>query len=475
MAVEAMESFLTRIPLFASLKRKDRERLAEASLLSETEYPPNTILCREGGRSDRLYIIAEGEIEIIKALGTEGHRVLRVCGPGEHVGEMCLLDSGRRSTSLRTRSRVRLLELSKDDFDTLLFRYPYFAWLIAKRMCRRYRDLENNLCSEIQEIKHHLGELLKTAGKSEQDVPGPEGQLLRTEQRESESERSIVWPGVPRLYIRTLGDFQVWRGGSRIGEHEWKGNQPKLLLKAIISRPAAVPKYVLIEELWPEAAPETGEANFKSVLHQLRKNLEPDSPKGFRSSYISLKGSLVTLDRVFCEVDLDSFLSQSERGRVAADRGNLKRAKFFYDAAIELYKGDFLPQDLYTPWITLIREEVRKRYIDLLLRRAELYQNEGNSKKAIECHTRIIEADPLFELSYQRLMLLYSQRGRRAMALRIFGDFTRHLYEDLGTCPDKLTISIYERIAGSSSLYGSGSEGKHPALSLGEEDGFSIQ
>jgi len=448
MAVEAIESFLSRIPLFASLKRKDTERLAEALVLSETEYPPNTILCREGSRFDRLYIIVEGEIEIIKALGTEGHRILRVCGPGEHVGEMCLLDSGRHSTSLRTRSRVRLLELMKDDFDTLLFRYPYFGWLIAKGMCRRYRDLENKLCCEIQVIEHQLGALLKTTGKSEQNVPGPEGQLSGAEQRDGRSERSIVWPGVSRLYIRTFGDFQVWRGGSRIGEHEWKGNQPKLLLKAIITWPTTVSKYVLIEDLWPEAAPETGEANFKFVLHHLRKALGPGLPTGFRSSYICLKGGLVTIDRVLCEVDLDSFLSLSERGRKAADRGDLKRARFLYNAAIELYKGDLLPEDLYTPCVTLRREEVRKRYIDLLLRTAELYQNEGNSKKAIDCHTRIIEADPLFELSYQRLMLLYSQRGRKAMALRIFEDLKRHLYEELGTCPDKLTISIYERLAG---------------------------
>jgi len=448
MAVEAIASFLSRIPLFASLKRKDRERLAEASLLSETEYPPNTILCREGSRGDRLYIIEEGEIELIKSLGTEGHRILRVCGPGEHVGEMSMLDSGRRSTSLRTRSRVRLLELMKDDFDTLLFRYPYLAWLIAKGMCRRYRDLENKLCSETQAIEHQLGALLKKTGKSEQYVAGPEGRLSGAEQGDRESQRSIVWPGVPRLYIRTLGDFQVLRGGFPIEEHEWKGNQPKLLLKAIITSPTTVSKYVLIEELWPEAAPETGEANFKFVLHQLRKTLEPGLPTGFRSSYICLKGGLVTVDRELCQIDLDSFLSLSERGRKAADSGDFKRARFLYDAAVELYKGDLLPEDLYTPWVTLKREEVRKRYIDLLLRTAELYQNEGNSKKAIECHTSIIEADPLFEPSYQRLMLLYSQRGRKAMAVRIFEDLTKLLYEELGISPDKLTISIYERIAG---------------------------
>ncbi len=447
MAVEAIESFLSRTPLLASLRRKDRERLAEALLASQAEYPSNTILCNEGSRGDRLYIIMEGEVEIIKALGREGQRILGVYGPGEYIGAMCLLDDEPSWASLRVRSRVRLLELTKDDFESFLFRYPYFARQIAKGLSRRFRDVQSRLLLEIQETNRKFDMQVKIIGQPKQNARELQGQLSGAEQVDTESKGASVSPGVPRLYIRTLGDFKVWRGGSPIEEFEWKGNQPKLLLKAIIARPKTVSKYVLIDDLWPEASPEAGEANFKFVLHRLRKIMEPGLAKEFKSSYISLKGGLVSLNRELCEVDLDKFISLSERGRKSADAQDLKRAHFFYNTALELYKGDFLPEDLYVPWVTLRRQEVQKRYLDLLLCTAELYQNEGSSKKAIECHRRIIEIDPLFELSYQRLMLLYSQRGQHATALKVFDDFKRYLYEELGTPPDRLTISIYQKIA----------------------------
>ena len=169
-------------------------------------------------------------------------------------------------------------------------------------------------------------------------------------------------------------------------------------------------------------------------------------PRGARSSYIILKTGVVTLDRTLCGIDLDNFLLLFEKGRKAAEYGALKSAHFFLSAARDLYRGDFLPEDLYVSWAAFKRQELQKSYIDLLVRSAELYESEGNSKKAIECHTRIIEIDPLFEKSYQRLMLLYSQRGQCATALKVFEDFKKYLWEEFGVRPDKLTVSIYESV-----------------------------
>ncbi len=366
---------------------------------------------------------------------------------------MGLLDHGRRWASLRTRSRVWLLELTEDYFETLLLRRPDIALVFAGGICRQFRDMESRLSLEILETQRQLDTLSKMIGESEKNVPELEGQLSVPAQTDRGSERPVVRPGAPRLYIRTLGHFRVWRDEVPIEEQEWRGCQPKLLLKAIITRPTPVSKYVLMEDLWPEAPPETGEANFKFVLYQLRRTLEPELPKGFRSSYISLKGGIVTLDRTLCQVDLDKFLSLSEQGRKAQDIGDLKSAHSFHKAASELYKGDFLSEDLYTPWVTLRRQDVQKRYINVLRRMAEFYEKEGNSKKAIECHTRIIRMDPLFEYSYQRLMLLYSQRGQRAIALKVFEDLKRYLDEEFSVLPDKLTISIYEKIVSECHAY----------------------
>ena len=56
-AAEMIE-LLRTVPLFASLKKKEINFLAE--IVREVEYPANTVLFYEGDPGDRLYIIIDG-------------------------------------------------------------------------------------------------------------------------------------------------------------------------------------------------------------------------------------------------------------------------------------------------------------------------------------------------------------------------------------------------------------------------------
>ena len=118
-----MIELLRTVPLFASLKKKEINFLAE--IVREVEYPANTVLFHEGDFGDRLYIIIDGQLEAVKAFGSPEEHLLRVCPAGEYVGEMCFFNpSGVRSATVRTLTLVRLLELKRDDFEALLHRRP---------------------------------------------------------------------------------------------------------------------------------------------------------------------------------------------------------------------------------------------------------------------------------------------------------------------------------------------------------------
>ena len=118
----------------------------------------------------------------------------------------------------------------------------------------------------------------------------------------------------------------------------------------------------------------------------------------------------------------------------------------FGNTAVDLYKGDYLADDLYTSWAELKREEIRALYIDLLRRLAELHEREGNSKKSIELYKMLLKTDPAFEEAYQKLMLIFAGRGMKSEAVRVFEECTKALERDVGVSPDKLTISIFKRI-----------------------------
>lgn len=153
---------------------------------------------------------------------------------------------------------------------------------------------------------------------------------------------------VPRLRIETLGGFGVFRGDSPMKESEWKRSQPRNLFKLILAHGAKkIPKDLLMDDLLPEGDLGAVDKNFRIILHRLRKSLEPGMVKEFGSSYIHLKDNRVFLDTDLCEVDILKFYAFIEKGEAKENEGDIKAARQLYDHAIDLYKGDLLPEDLY--------------------------------------------------------------------------------------------------------------------------------
>ena len=74
------------VPLFASLRPREVELLALN--LRPHDVPSSAIIFKEGACDEHFYIIVEGRVEIIKALGEEGERMLAERGAGSFLGEM---------------------------------------------------------------------------------------------------------------------------------------------------------------------------------------------------------------------------------------------------------------------------------------------------------------------------------------------------------------------------------------------------
>jgi two-component SAPR family response regulator len=232
-----------------------------------------------------------------------------------------------------------------------------------------------------------------------------------------------------------------------IEEDEWDRSQPKHLLKAIVSYGAKrIPKEALMDQLWPEERPKAAENDFKTALQRLRKSLEPRIHKDFGSSYIHLHDNIVSIDSERCQVDVDLFLLFLKKGEEMEKAGDVREALSSYNKAIEMYKGDFLADDLYIPWADKKREELKEKYIELLNRSANLNDRQGALKKAIECYKKAIRADPLSEESYQKLMTLYSSKGMYNQAIRAYEVCKKALRTELKSKPDPMTTALYNKI-----------------------------
>ena len=86
------------------------------------------------------------------------------------------------------------------------------------------------------------------------------------------------------------------------------------------------------------------------------------------------------------------------------------------------------------------------KYIQLLGKMAGLYERRGTMKKAADCYKKAIQADPLIEESYQKLMTFYSSKGMCNEALRTYEDCRKALKRELKTEPDPTTMAIYRKV-----------------------------
>jgi NADH:quinone reductase (non-electrogenic) len=104
-------------------------------------FEAGEVICEEGGHGDWLYIIADGEVDVVKHVPGQGEVTLRRLIAGECFGEIALLGDHVRTATARSVSAVNLLAVDRDAFQALFSTLPplrhFFERLIEDRMMPR--------------------------------------------------------------------------------------------------------------------------------------------------------------------------------------------------------------------------------------------------------------------------------------------------------------------------------------------------
>jgi phosphoserine phosphatase RsbU/P len=215
------EALLRRVPLFAAIPTEALAGLAEQ--VHFAAYPAGTILMHEGDYGDRFYVVLEGQIAIIKALGTADERLLGHRGAGEFVGEMSLLNQdGLRTASVRVFADAQVLVLTRADFDALLHRHPMMAYdmlrVLSARLTSSHDAVIRDLHAKNQQLAQINADLQaqnRRLAQAYADLEAAQGQLIEKEalerelQRAREIQESILPRVLPRLPWADLGARMV--------------------------------------------------------------------------------------------------------------------------------------------------------------------------------------------------------------------------------------------------------------------------
>jgi CRP-like cAMP-binding protein/cytochrome P450 len=87
--------------------------------LEQRLLPAGTTVFRQGDPADHFYVIRRGEVEVVLEQEGREPRVVARLGPGDHFGEIGVLQGVPRNATVRTASEATLLGLGREAFNDL--------------------------------------------------------------------------------------------------------------------------------------------------------------------------------------------------------------------------------------------------------------------------------------------------------------------------------------------------------------------
>jgi len=124
--------------------QKEREGVMKSSSLGGV-YHDGEVICRQGELGGCMYVIQEGEVELIRREGDKEF-CLAILKAGEFWGEAGLLDHEHvRTMTARAVGDACVLSIEKRTFLAQIREDPLFAIKIMRKMSRRIHELESTL------------------------------------------------------------------------------------------------------------------------------------------------------------------------------------------------------------------------------------------------------------------------------------------------------------------------------------------
>lgn len=147
MSLEHEVKLLRNIPLFQNIEASKLKLLAFTS--ERLNFGADDVLFRQGEMGDAAYIVIEGEADVVienKDNGTEA--VVATLGANSILGEIAILCDVPRTATVRAKTELTALKVSKDVFFRLVLDFPQMAVEIMRELAARLERMNQMLNEE---------------------------------------------------------------------------------------------------------------------------------------------------------------------------------------------------------------------------------------------------------------------------------------------------------------------------------------
>ncbi len=142
-----LKQILKRVDLFRGLNNAQIDQIA--SISQEENYDQGVVIFKQGSAGDKMYIVGAGQLEV-QVRDSDGTTYAAIyLGEGQIVGEMALIDQGKRSASvMAVENGTTIYSIPNHEFTALCERDTAIGYIMMRNIAQdlsfklRHRDFD---------------------------------------------------------------------------------------------------------------------------------------------------------------------------------------------------------------------------------------------------------------------------------------------------------------------------------------------
>lgn len=143
MAILSNLELIRRVPLFSTLSPAQAE--AVAASVTKARFKRGDSIVEQGETSNSLGILLTGRARVIKSTDRGREVILATLNPGDHLGEMSLIDNLPHSATVRAEIQTDVLILGRAEFARCLSENTAMAYAVMKGLVQRLRQADRKI------------------------------------------------------------------------------------------------------------------------------------------------------------------------------------------------------------------------------------------------------------------------------------------------------------------------------------------
>lgn len=134
---------IRRVPLFSMLTEAQAASVADA--VTKRRFKRGEPIVEQGKKSNALFIILSGRARVVATDSRGREVILATLQPGDHVGEMSLIDNEPHSACVRAEVMTDVLMLGRTEFARCLPENSSMVYAIMRGLVQRLRQADRRI------------------------------------------------------------------------------------------------------------------------------------------------------------------------------------------------------------------------------------------------------------------------------------------------------------------------------------------